>query len=304
MKTLLVYPPFQVGSGMGKVMLSPPLSLLQLAGMVPDHAVEILDLNTNPHLGIAELERKIARFDLVGITCMTNMLKVALNICKLAKRNGVQTVMGGFHPTLNPDVMKYKWIDYLVRGEGEYTFKELVEGVDPSEILGLSYRGNGTFHHNEPRPFIRDLDTLPYARKDLIDYNPYHYLWNPADVIETSRGCPFDCSFCCVTKFYCRTYRKKSPVRVLKEIARVPRTRKLVFFVDDNFTLDYKRVMRTCDLIQEYGYHKRLMFVCQSRVDDIAKHPDMVQKMAKSGFICFFLGFESFKQMSLNSMNK
>jgi anaerobic magnesium-protoporphyrin IX monomethyl ester cyclase len=304
MKILLVYPPFQVGSGMGKVMCSPPLSLMQLAGMVPDHEVEILDLNVNPHMTIADIEQKIAKFDIVGITSMTNMLNVALKLCKLARRNDVTTVLGGFHPTLKPEVMKYPEIDYIVRGEGENTFKELVEGIPPPEILGLGYRDNGRYILNEPRPFIQNLDGLPYPRKDLLDYSPYHYLWNPADVIESSRGCPFDCNFCCVTKFYCHTYRKKSPLRVLKEMARVPKKTKLIFFVDDNFTLDYKRVMKICDLIQEYGIHKRVMLVCQSRVDDIAKHPDMVQKMAKSGFICFFLGFESLKQMSLNSMNK
>ncbi|MHA1131337.1 MAG: B12-binding domain-containing radical SAM protein, partial [Candidatus Helarchaeota archaeon] len=178
------------------------------------------------------------------------------------------------------------------------------EGVHPSEILGLGYRDNGNYMLNEPRPFIENLDTLPYARKDLLNYSKYHYLWIPADVIESSRGCPFDCNFCCVTKFYCRTYRKKSPLRVMKEIARVPPSQKLVFFVDDNFTLDHKRVDRICDLIQQYGYHKRLMFVCQTRVDDIARSPEMVRKMAKSGFICFFVGFESLRQMSLNTMNK
>ncbi|MHA1650438.1 MAG: B12-binding domain-containing radical SAM protein [Candidatus Helarchaeota archaeon] len=304
MKVLLIYPPFKVGSGMGKVMLSPPLSLMQLAAMIPDHDVEILDLNVNPFMQVSEIEQKIAKADLVGIATMTTGLNVVLKLCKIAKRNGVTTVLGGFHPTLKPDVMRYPDVDYIVRGEGEYTFKELVEGVSPSEILGLGYRANGGYQLNEPRPFIQNLDTLPYPRKDLVDYSKYHYLWNPADVIESSRGCPFDCKFCCVTKFYCRTYRKKSPLRVVKEIARVPKKTKLIFFVDDNFTLDYKRVMKICDLIQEYGFHKKYMFVCQSRVDDIAKHPDMVKKMAKSGFICYFLGFESFKQMSLNSMNK
>jgi radical SAM superfamily enzyme YgiQ (UPF0313 family) len=289
---------------MGKVMLSPPLSLVQLAGMVPDHEVEILDLNVNPHMTVSDIEQKIAKFDIVGITCMSNMLRVALNLCKLAKRNDVKTVLGGFHPTLQPDVMKYPEIDYIVRGEGEYALKELLDGVPPTEILGLGYRDDGTYHHNEPRPLIPDLDTLPYPRKELLDYSHYHYLWIPADVIESSRGCPYDCNFCCVTKFYCRTYRKKSPLRVMKEIVQVPTTQKLIFFVDDNFTLDPKRVDRICDLIREYGYDKRLMFVCQTRVDFIAKNPEIVRKMAKSGFICFFVGFESFKQMSLNTMKK
>ncbi len=79
---------------------------------------------------------------------------------------------------------------------------------------------------------------------------------------------------------------------------------KLVFFVDDNFTLNKKRVLRICELIQKTHLNKHLVFVCQSRVDDIANNPDMVEQMHKSGFICFFLGIESLKQMALNRMKK
>ncbi len=311
MKVLLIYPPFQVGSGMGKVMLSPPLSLPQIAAMVPDHHIEILDLNLNPHMGISAIEEKIKHFDMVGMTCMTNMVKVVLNLCKVAKKYDVKTIVGGFHPTLYPDFIKEEAnIDFSVHGEGEYTFKELIEGVNPAEILGLSYKNGSSFnsgvHKNEPRPFIENLDVLPYPRKDLLDYaaGKYHYLWVPADVIETSRGCPYDCNFCCVTKFYCRSYRAKSPLRVVKELAQVPKGTKLIFFVDDNLTLNPKRVEKICDLIIKYGYHKHLLLVCQTRVDFITRNPALVKKMSKAGFMCFFIGFESFNQSSLDIMKK
>ncbi|NHI91320.1 MAG: radical SAM protein [Candidatus Lokiarchaeota archaeon] len=304
MKILLVYAPFQVGSGMGKVMRSPPLSLMQLAGMLQDHEVEILDMNLNPYIKISDLDNKIKSFDIIGMTCMTNQLKVVLNLCKIAKKHDVKTVVGGFHPTLFRDTIKYPNIDYSVRGEGEFTFRELIDGIDPKEILGLSYKENGSYHHNEPRPLISNLNKLPYPRKDLLNYSKYHYLWVPADVVETSRGCPYDCNFCCVTKFYCRTYRAKSPLRVIKELAQVPKGTKLIFFVDDNLTLNPKRVDRLCDLLIQYGFHKHLMLVCQTRVDFIAKNPDLVKKMSKAGFMCFFIGFESLKQMSLDTMRK
>lgn len=304
MKVLLIYPPFPFGAGMGAIMRSPPLSLMQLAGMIPDHQVEIIDLNANPNTRIADLEQRIKNVDIVGITCMSRMLNGALQICKIAKRHDVATVLGGFHPTLKPDLIKYPNIDYVVRGEGEYTFKELVDGVPPSEILGLSYKEDGGYHHNDQRPFIRDLDAIPFPRKDLVNYKNYHYLWQPTDVVESSRGCPFECTFCCVTKFYERTWRKKSPLRVIRELTTVPPKQRFIFFVDDNFTLNHKRVNQICDLIREYGFHKRLKFACQTRVTDIAQDPEMVRKMAKSGFVCFFIGFESLKQMSLDTMNK
>ena len=305
LKILLIYPPFPVGKGMGAVICSPPLNILTLAGAVPEHDVDILDLNSDSSIGIKEMEEKLCEYDLIGITCMTFSLRIVLNICKLAKRNDIPTLVGGFHPTLKPDVIdQFDCIDMIVRGEGELTFKEIINGKPKNEILGLSYRENGKAYHNPDRPFVKNLDDLPFPRNDLVDNSPYHYLWIRAWVIESSRGCPFTCEFCCVTVFYNRSYRSKSPERVIKELMRVPPKTKLVFFVDDNFTLNKKRVMRICELLQKTHLNEHLVFVCQARVDDIANNPDMVEEMHKSGFICFFLGFESFKQMALDRMKK
>ncbi|NVM02461.1 MAG: cobalamin B12-binding domain-containing protein [Candidatus Helarchaeota archaeon] len=304
MKVLLIYPPYFLEKGLGAMMKAPPLALLQLAAMIPNHEVEILDLNVIPSIDFDIIEEKISKFDMVGITCMSNMLNSALKLCELAKRHDVTTVLGGFHPTLKPDVIEYPNIDYTVRGEGEYTFKELVDGLNPSEILGLSYKKNGEFHHNKPRPFITNLDELPYPRKDLVDYKPYITFGLPGDIVETSRGCPFDCHFCCVSKFYGRTYRKKSPLRVIKELELVPKTQFQVFFTDDNFMLDHKRVEEICYLIREHKLHRRFMFSCQARVDDTAKNPELVNKMAESKFFVFFIGFESLKQESLDIIKK
>lgn len=307
MKILLIYPPFQVGKGMGKVMCSPPLSLLTLAGAVNDldHEIDILDMNVNYSYTSDELKEKIRPYNLIGITCMTNTFKVVLNICKIAKKNSVPTLLGGFHPTLVPNIIdEFDCIDMICRGEGDITFRELLEGKPKHQILGLSYRENGIVIHNPDRSHIEDLNKLPFPKNDLVDPDPYHYIWVPAWVCETSRGCPFNCNFCCVTQFYKGRYRTKAPERVIEELMRVPPATKLVFFTDDNFSLQRKRVMRICELLEKTKLSKRLMFVCQSRVDDIANNPDMVESMSKAGFICFFLGFESFKQLSLDNMQK
>jgi len=305
MNILLIYPPFPLGKAMGSVMCSPPLNLLCLAGVSDEHNFEILDLNVNSSYGIKKIEDKIERYDLIGITCMSFTFRIVLNICKIAKKKGKSTILGGFHPTLDPHIIdKFKCIDMIIRGEGELTFKELLEGKPKKDILGLSYRENGKVYHNPKRPFIKNLDDLPFPKNNLIDSKPYNYLWIPAWVCESSRGCPFNCEFCCVHEFYERTYRTKSPERVIEELIRVPSSTKLIFFVDDNFTLNKKRVMRICKLIQKTHLNRHLLFVCQSRVDDIADNPDMVEEMHKSGFICFFLGFESFKQTALDHMEK
>jgi len=305
LKILLIYPPFPSGKGMSSIICSPPLNVLTLAGAITEHTVDILDLNVDKSYGIKEMKKKLGNYDLVGITCMSPTFRIVLNICRLAKRKNVKTVLGGFHPTLDPSIIdKYDSINMIVRGEGEITFKELLDGKPKKEILGLSYRENGKVYHNPDRPYIKNLDELPFPRNDLVDPSPYQYTWMPSWVCETSRGCPFTCSFCCVHEFYKRTYRTKTPERVIKELYQVPKQTKLVFFVDDNFTLNKKRVMRICKLLKKSRLNKKLMFVCQSRVDDIANNPDMVKEMHESGFICFFLGFESLKQASLDDMKK
>ncbi|MFW9999863.1 MAG: B12-binding domain-containing radical SAM protein [Candidatus Hodarchaeota archaeon] len=307
MKILLIYPPFQVDKGMGKVMCSPPLSLLTLAGSVSnlDHEIEILDMNVDYSYDIEKFSQKILKFDLVGITCMTNTFKIVLNLCRIAKRNRIPTILGGFHPTLVPNIIEqFDCIDMICRGEGEITFRELLEGKPKHQILGLSYRENGTVIHNPDRPFIENLNRLPFPNNDLVDPHPYHYIWVRSWVCETSRGCPFNCNFCCVTQFHKGKYRTKSPERIIEELLKVPEKTKLIFFTDDNFSLNKKRTMKICELLEKTKLNKRLMFVCQSRVDDIANNPDMVKAMSKAGFICFFLGFESFKQISLNNMQK
>jgi radical SAM superfamily enzyme YgiQ (UPF0313 family) len=139
MKVLLIYPPFPLGKGMGSIMCSPPLNILTLAGSVPEHDVDILDLNVDQSYGIEKMEQKLRNYELVGITCMSTTLRLVLNICKLAKRNGLTTLIGGFHPTLDPQVIdRNDCIDMIVRGEGEITFKELLNGKPKSNILGLS----------------------------------------------------------------------------------------------------------------------------------------------------------------------
>ena len=153
-------------------MCSPPLNILTLAGAVPEHHVDILDLNADSSMGIKEMEDLLYEYDLIGVTCMTFSVRITLNICKLAKKVGKPTLLGGFHPTLKPDVIdKFDCIDMIVRGEGEITFKELVNGKPKSEILGLSYRENGKVYHNPDRPFIKNLDDLPLPRNELVNNN-------------------------------------------------------------------------------------------------------------------------------------
>ncbi|MHA1143995.1 MAG: B12-binding domain-containing radical SAM protein [Candidatus Helarchaeota archaeon] len=309
MKILLVNPEFNIG--MSRVIKSPPLGVMNIAATVPEHDVKILDLNAQP-LSQAQLDREISKFDVLGISLMSTTYGSTLEWLKSAKKNGVTTIVGGFHPTMDPnDVISNSEIDIIVRGEGEATFPELITELENrgtnqlQDVKGITYKDNGRVIHTEKRPIIENMDSLPFAARDLVNYDQYHYLGIPADVIETSRGCPYDCTFCSVQNFWERKWRCKSPLRMVKEVAQVRKnkSRKIIFFVDDNFIMDPKRVKKFCRLLREYG-QDRIFLCCQASVGMIIRNPDMLKEMRKAGFVLLFVGFESFKQESLEIMKK
>jgi radical SAM superfamily enzyme YgiQ (UPF0313 family) len=126
----------------------------------------------------------------------------------------------------------------------------------------------------------------------------------PIDVIETSRGCPFKCTFCNIHLFNRGTYRTKSIERVIRELKIISSQKKSqnVLLVDDNFTANMKRVEKICDLIIKEDI--KLDLICQSRIDVIKNNPNVIKKMSKAGFWLFFLGIESFNQKALNDLQK
>ena len=175
MKILLINPTLTSPVlGLDRFIKAPPLGLMSLAATVPDHDVEIMDLKYRKLLN-RSIRRKMARVDLVGISCLTPSYSAAVKLCQMAKEEGVPTLVGGYHPTLVPELVERPEIDYIVRGEGELTFPALVDAMSNGnkidDVLGVSYSKNGTAHHNAPRPLIDDLDTLPFPRRDLVRSN-------------------------------------------------------------------------------------------------------------------------------------
>lgn len=309
MKVLLINPQFDFG--MSRVIKSPPLGMMNIAATIPDHDVKIIDLNVQ-RLSKTQLQREISKTDILGISLMSSTYGDTLKWLNSAKDDGVTTVVGGFHPTMDPnDTIANPEIDIIVRGEGEGTFPHLISELERNgtsqlqDVQGITYKDNGRVINVEKRPIIQDMDTLPYPSRNLVNYDQYHYLGIPADVIESSRGCPYNCTFCSVQNFWERKWRCKSPMRMVKEVAlvRKNKSRKIAFFVDDNFIMDPKRVETFCDLLREYG-HNKIFLCCQASVGMIIKNRNMIRKMQKAGFVMLFVGFESFKQDSLDLMKK
>ncbi|NVM03239.1 MAG: radical SAM protein [Candidatus Helarchaeota archaeon] len=308
MKILLVNPTGHK-IGMDHFLKAPPLGLMILAATVPDHDVEILDLR-NYKYSPGYFEKKVQKFDLLGVSASTSMINDALKLCKIAKDHDVKTIIGGYHASLVPETAMYPQVDLTVRGEGEITFPEVINTLENSndlkqdlkEIKGINFKNDSKLYQTENRPLI-NLNDSPFPRRDLVEKYHYHYFWATIETLESSRGCPHQCHFCCISHHWGRGWRSKSPERIIEEFHHMDRKKNWFVFNDSESTLNMKRIEKICDLTMEYGYHRKWKS-CQGRVDDIVKNPHIIDKMADAGWRMMFIGIESIHQKSLDTIGK
>ncbi|MHA1269753.1 MAG: B12-binding domain-containing radical SAM protein [Candidatus Helarchaeota archaeon] len=289
----------------------PPLGLEYLVEYVRDIAdVDILDAR-NYRMNYKEIEKHIKKYkpDLVGINCnFTCGIDVAFETARIVKEkydSNCLVVFGGWHSTLTAEeCLKNPWVDVVVRGEGEYTFRELIQTDNFENIKGISYKKNGVIINNQDRPLIENLDELKFPYRKNRKFKKFQMFNIPIDVIETSRGCPYSCEFCCIHIFYHHKWRGRSPINIIKELYELKKLSNIkdILIVDDNFTLDMKRVKKLCELLIKSGLN--FHFICQTRVDSIVKNPNIVKLMAKAGFWLMFVGIESITEKGLKDINK
>lgn len=310
MKFALVNPGFLRG-GMATVFKTPPLGLLYLAGSITragDHHVGIVDQPVHPRSD-KQLSHLFNDVDVVGVTALTSTFTKALHYCRLAKEAGATTIMGGFQPTLMPDVARFPAIDAIVRGEGEVTMQDVVTKMATGEpwrqTRGVSYYDakHQRLVHMPARPLMPDLDLLPMPRYDLIRPRDYKSLGFASNLVETSRGCTYGCEFCCVAKVYGRMWRTKSIDRVIKERRLLARESKWIFNVDDNYIMNPKRARRLSNRLVAEGLTDQRMII-QARADALARNPHLMDALAASGVRLVFIGVESIHPASLRRMNK
>ena len=323
MKILYVNPG-KIDAGLDSVIKGPPLALLSIAAMVPEHDATLFDFKVDRY--DEEKFRKMLRaHDITAITSMTPQISHALEVAEMAKQEGSTTIIGGYQPTLAPNsVIENSAVDFIVKGEGEHTFKELVDFLDPdhdnlqlAEIRGISYKDSADkIVHNAGRPLEPNLDNFPIPRRDLLRGKKYQYMGTRVNLMETSRGCPHNCSFCCIIKMWREPddmpqkmrYRTKSLRRIMEEVYSIYNLKgqswDFIFFNDDNFTIDVKRAKKIANLLIKSHMNENFYFSCQSRVDTLYKNPELAPLMAKAGFRNIFLGIESIHQQSLDAMNK
>jgi anaerobic magnesium-protoporphyrin IX monomethyl ester cyclase len=286
-------------------------ALASLAGNVdPHHRVAIADLI----LAQGRVGPTIARLltehtpDVVGLSVMTFQRATAMKIAQLIRRlrPEARIVAGGYDPSLAPDAYEpCDSIDFLVRGEGEITLSELLRALEsggaPESIDGLSYRSAGRFAHNPPRAVV----ALKSADLRLPDRGArvlggYTVLGRPADVVETSRGCTYDCSFCSIIEMRGRNFHTYSIERVLADIADARRRgARAIFLVDDNITLDVRRFEALCQAIVDSGFDD-VDYVVQAMTSPIAEHgARLAPLMRRAGFRYVFLGIENVLESDL-----
>lgn len=309
MKILLVHPKqSELMVGYTTLVQPEPLALESIAaGVLDQHDVLLIDKRVDP----IPLEQVFADFrpDLVCTTGYTTDVPNMMRICMAAKAwdPKVTTVVGGYHASLVPQDFDLPTVDFIVDGEGEITFKELVECLeakdDPAKVLGILLRQGGEQVATAHRPPVKNLDLLPDPARHLVDHYRKHYhfhFWDNVYVMETGRGCPFRCNFCSVWVFHEGRYRVHRPERVVDELERMETD--TVCFVDDIFMETPSYAERIADLLKARGIKKR--YWSQLRSDNIVKRPDLIKKWADVGMHACLVGFEKFRQAELDNVEK
>lgn len=241
--------------------------------------------------------------DFIGIKMYTGTFKSAQNVAEIAKELNpeIKIIAGGTHPTLDPiGTMKTGVYDYVVRGEGEYTVLELMNGIDAYQIKGITFKSEkGEIVNNADRGFIENLDSLPFPQRDN-----YYSGNGKIDVgsIITSRGCPFQCTYCASPQIWDKKTRYRGVDNVLEELEYMINSKgvSLVRFQDDTFTLNKKRAMEILEGILSKGLN--IKWVCDTRVDKLDK--EVLQIMKKSGCIRVKIGVESGSDEILKRVKK
>ena len=319
MKILLISPP-SFGSQLrwDDSGFYPPLGLAYLASLLEDkHNVKIID-GPADNLSENQLKEliKSEKPDLIGISSIIELHKQfmkTIDLCREYNKN-IKIIVGGpYSSSLRKKVMSMnKNIDFVVKGEGEYTLLELVNAIDNHEdfdnVKGIIFRKENQIIETPDRELIHNLDELPLPARHLLDIksnkyrNSFRYKQLPITTVITSRGCPFSCIFCERPQGF--KYRAYSAEYVLNELKYLKDKYGIreIHFVDDNFTLDPNRIRKLCKLLIDNKLN--LTWSCNARIDVFYKNKDLIPLIKKAGGWYMSLGIESGNQDILDFIRK
>lgn len=287
-KVLLINPNRPKNELIEKVEILPPLGVCYLASVLEYDGITC-DIHDNYLLNwsdkkVLELAEK---YDVIGITGLTATSLVAIELAKKLRHKFLIT--GGPHATLFPEQM-LNYFDCVVKGEGEQVIVDIVRNRTKGIVKGIR---------------TEVLDTLPYPARSKLPMLRYptknEFLKkNRVFSINTSRGCPYGCTFCSVKTIWGRTYRSFSPIHVAVEIRSLIETYQAngIYFREDNFTYDRNRVIGICNLIKQWD----LEWVCESRVEHLDE--ELVKIMSEAGCRGMWFGTESGSNRVLKMLHK
>lgn len=292
----------------------PPMGLAILAAVLEraGYPVTVVDANA---LGLdaEQAAREARNADVVLLTAMTPTINAAGDIAKRLKQANprLPVVLGGAHATLLPEetLASLPDIDLIVRGEGEESVLEVLQGLERGQIEGIegtTCRKDGAISGMPARPGTVDLDGLPFLAYHLLPlqrYRPHppHGRALPFAAIITSRGCPYRCAYCSKPVFGSK-FRAQSPERVVEEIEYYIKrfgTREIAFY-DDVFTLDKRRAFAISELMLQKGI--KLHWTCETRVNLVDR--ELLTQMKRAGCYAVSYGVESASPDILKTINK
>jgi len=277
----------------------PPLGLLSIAGYLlkhTDHDVKVLDAQVE-NWNHEELAQKVTDLnpEVVGITTMTfTIIDCKIFITKLKERCPAIVVVGGPHVAIYPEESLLLGADYSVVGEGELTFKKLLEDI------ALGKAKNRVYRQNE---FIKDLDEIPFPARELTPINKYYSVLaeqTPTTTAFSSRGCPYQCIFCDRPALG-KDFRAQSAKRVVDEMQWCEKKGiKEIFFYDDTFTIGRKRVQEICS-----EYERRNLTIrwdIRARVNTVDK--EIIRSLKRCNVTRIHFGVESASTRILKEIRK
>jgi radical SAM superfamily enzyme YgiQ (UPF0313 family) len=307
MNILLIQPPpRKIGH---EDVVVPPLGIAYIAAFLErqGYAVKITD-GFALQMDWQDFEREVARAkpDIIGITGMSAVIDNTFRAVGICRKYAKYIILGGAHVSAYREKVfdQCQGIDFLVYGEGEYTFLELVKklerGEDSLTIRGLISKGA----INPPREQLKNLDELPFPSRHLLPNARYRYTLFPGRRVTTmftSRGCPYECKFC-DTSVFGHKYRARSANNVLNEIKEIVEQHGInsIIIYDDLFMSGKDRIENICEGIIEMGL--KIEWKCEGRPDKVEGRTLRLMKEAGCSMIAY--GVESGNQKALNYLKK
>jgi radical SAM superfamily enzyme YgiQ (UPF0313 family) len=308
MKILLINPSSSTPENRREYILGIPylVSVLRANGYFDIQFRNYFNMQWTETIGLTFEALKDFKPDVVLLSCFTINRIAGFKIAQIVKEfnPSIKVVMGGMHPSfMYQQILSNTPVDVVCIGEGDRTIVELLNAFKVNaplgDVKGIAFKKDGEVFIMGKRPFVKNLDTIPFPAHDL--YKDYLIQTGKAYMIA-SRGCPFGCQFCSTTEFWGRSWRARSAKNVVDEIEMLLRDYgiKYVCFLDDEFTLQKRRTTELCKEMLNRGL--KIKWSCSTRVNTFDK--EQLEWMIKSGCDHIALGIESGSPRILKTIGK